>query len=100
MGDSSETVARLPQGKAQTRRYGLLPGVPGDQQISNSVLDSIWNKLLYRRKPVAPDDFETYLRDLKEVTLADIYHTLNEKRVASFEGLVWFAVSRLGFYGP
>ena len=97
MGDSTGTVARLPQGKAHTRRYGLLPGVPGDQEISNSVLDSIRNRLLYRRKTVAPDSFETYQRDLKEVTLADIYHTLNGKSAASFEGLVWFAVSRLGF---
>ena len=49
---------------------------------------------------MAPDSFETYLRDLKEVTLADIYHTLNEKPAAYFEGLVWFAVSCLGFSGP
>ena len=100
MEDSTGTVARLPKGKAHTRRYALLPGVPGDQKISNSVLDSIWNKLVSRRKAVAPDSFETYLRDLKEVALADIYHTLNEKRAASFEGLVWFAVSRLGFSRP
>ena len=98
MGDSTKTVVRLPQGKVHTRNNALEKD--RDQEISNSVLDSIWNKLLSRRKPVAPDSFETYLRDLKEVALADIYHTLNEKRAASFDGLVWFAVSRLAFSRP
>ena len=88
MVDLTEPATRLPQGKAHTR----------DQEISNSVLDTIWNKLLYRRRPVVPDSFETFLRDLKEVTLADIYHTLNEKSAASFEGLVWFAVSHQGSF--
>ena len=96
MADLAETAIRLPQGKAHTRDYALPPRIPRDQEISNSVLDTIWNKLLFRRRPVAPDDFETFLRDLKEVTLADIYHTLNEKSAASFEGLVWFAISSQG----
>ncbi len=96
MVDLTEPATRLPQGKAHTRNYALPPRVPRDQEISNSVLDNIWNKLLYRRRPVVPDSFESFLRDLKEVTLADIYHTLNEKPAASFEGLVWFAVSRRG----
>ncbi len=98
MVDLSESATRIPQGKAHTRSYALPPRVPRDQEISNSVLDTIWNKLLYRRRPVVPDSFETFLRDLKEVTLADIYHTLNEKPAASFEGLVWFAVSRQGLF--
>ena len=98
MGDSTEIVVREPQGKGHTRTYALERD--RDQEISDSVLDSIWNTLLSRRKPVAPDSFETYLRDLKEVALADIYHTLTEKRATSFDGLVWFAVSRLGFYRP
>ena len=96
MVDLAEPITRIPQGKAHTRNYALPPRVPRDQEISNSVLDTIWNKLLYRRHSVAPDSFETFLRDLKEVTLADIYHTLNEKPAASFEDLVWFAVSRQG----
>lgn len=96
MVDNIELTTRLPRGKAHTRNhiYALRPRVPRDQEISDSVLDTIWNKLLYRRRTVGPDSFETFLRDLKEVTLADIYHTLNEKPAASFEGLVWFAVSR------
>ena len=98
MGDSTETAVRLPQGKAHSRSNVLEKY--RDQEISNSVLDSIWNKLLSRRKPVAPDSFETYLRDLKEVALADIYHTLKDQRATSFDGLVWFAVSRLGFSRP
>lgn len=98
MVDNTEPASRLPRGKAYTRDYALPPRVPRDQEISNSVIDTIWNKLLYRRRPVAPDSFETFLRDLKEVTLADIYHTLNEKPAASFEGLVWFAVSCQGFF--
>lgn len=99
MVDNIELTTRLPQGKAHTRDYALRPRVPRDQEISNSVLDTIWNKLLYRRRTVELDSFETFLRDLKEVTLADIYHTLNEKPAASFEGLVWFAVSRQGSSG-
>lgn len=98
MVDNIELTTRLPQGKAHTRDYALRPRVPRDQEISNSVLDTIWNKLLYRRRTVELDSFETFLRDLKEVTLADIYHTLNEKPAASFEGLVWFAVSRQGVF--
>ena len=98
MGDNAEPASRMPQGKAHTRNYALPPRVPRDQEISNSVLDTVWNKLLYRRRPVRPDSFETFLRDLNEVTLADIYHTLNEKPAASLEGLVWFAVSRRGMF--
>ena len=98
MGDSTETTVRLPQGQAHTRTNVFEKN--RDQEISNSVLDSIWNKTLSRRKPVAPDSFETYLRDRKEAALADIYHTLNEKPAASFDGLVWFAVSRLGLCSP
>lgn len=100
MVDNIELTTRLPRGKAHTRNhiYALRPRVPRDQEISDSVLDTIWNKLLYRRRTVGPDSFETFLRDLKEVTLADIYHTLNEKPAASFEGLVWFAVSRQGVF--
>ena len=89
---------RLPQGKAHTRDYALPPRLPRDQEISNSIFDTISNKLLYRRRPIAPDSFETFLRDRKEITLADIYHTLNEKSAASFDGLVWFAVSRQGSF--
>lgn len=98
MRDSTVNVVRQPQGKGHTRNNAL--EIDRDQEISNSVLDSIWNKLLSRRKPVAPDSFETYLRDLEEVALADIYHNLHEKKSASFDGLVWFAVSRLGFPRP
>ena len=96
--NNTGSASRLPQGKAHTRDYALPPRVPRDQEISNSVLDTIWHKLRYRCRPVEPDSFETFLRDLKEVTLADIYHTLNEKPAASFEGLVWFAVSRRGMF--
>ena len=98
MVDSTEPASRLPQGKAHTRNYDLPPREPRDQEIRDSVLDTIWNKLLYRRRRVEPDSFETFLRDLKEITLADIYHTLNEKPAASFEGLVWFAVSCQGLF--
>lgn len=98
MVDLAEPATRIPQGKAHTRNYALPPRVPRDQEISNSVFDTVWNKLLYRRKSVAPDSFETFLRDLEEVTLADIYHTLNEKSAASFQDLVWFAVSRQGLF--
>ena len=98
MVDSTEPASRQPQGKAHTRDYALPPREARDQEIRDSVLDTIWNKLLYRRRPVEPDSFETFLRDLKEVTLADIYHTLNEKPAASFEGLVWFAVSCPGLF--
>lgn len=96
MGDNT---ARLPRGKAHSRdNPSRKPHIRRDQEISDSVLDTIRNKLLYRRRPVAPDSFETFLRDLKEITLADIYHTLNEKPAASFESLVWFAVSGRGLF--
>ena len=98
MVESTEPASRLPQGKAHTRDYALPPREPRDQEIRDSVIDTIWNKLLYRRRPVEPDSFETFLRDSKEITLADIYHTLNEKPAASFEGLVWFAVSCQGLF--
>lgn len=96
MADSTEPASRLPQGKAHTRDYALPPREPRDQEIRDSVLDTVWNTLLYRRRPVEPDGFETFLRDLNEITLADIYRTLNGKPAASFDGLVWFAVSCRG----
>ena len=98
MVDSTELTSRLPQGKTHTRDYALPPREPRDQEIRESVLDTIWNKLHYRRRPVEPDSFETFLRDLKEITLADIYHTLNEKPAVAFEGLIWFAISCQGLF--
>ena len=96
MVDSTEPASRLPQGRFHTRDNPLPLRLPRDQEISNSVLDTISNKLFSRRRPIAPDSFEIFLRGLKEITLADIYHTLHEKSAASFDGLVWFAVSRQG----
>ena len=96
MVENREPASRLPQGRFHTRDYALPPRLPRDQEISNSVLDTISSKLFSRRRPIAPDSFETFLRDLKEITLADIYHTLHEKSAASFDGLVWFAVFRQG----
>ena len=87
---------RSSQRRAHTRDSALPLRLPRDQEISNSVLDTILNKLLYRRPSILPDNFETFLRARKEITLADIYHTLNEKSAVSFDGLVWFAVSLQG----
>ena len=87
---------RSPQGRAHTRDSARPLRLPRDQEISDSILDTILNKLLYRRRSILPDSFETFLRARKEITLADIYHTLNEKSAVSFDGLVWFAVSLQG----
>lgn len=83
MVDSTEPVTRLPQCKAHTRDCDRPFRIPRDQEISNSVLDTIWNKLLYRRRSVEPDGFETFLR---------------EKPAKSFDDLIWFAVSRQGLF--
>ena len=80
---------RLSRGQAHSRDHR-------DQKISSSVLETISNELLRPRRHIAPDSFEAFLRDRKEVILADIYNTLNEKPAASFSDLVWLAVSRQG----
>ena len=94
----SRLRARSAHSKAQSRNYALpLPTAPApvarDQEISNSILDTIWSALRYRKKPVPPDRFELFLRELREITLADIYHALSEKSAHSFDGLFWFRVS-------
>ncbi|KAI4148861.1 MAG: hypothetical protein LQ340_004909 [Diploschistes diacapsis] len=65
--------------------------LPQDQQYCDSILDSILLRLERRKALLEPDNFETFLRDLKETTLADIYHTLSSKSAGTFQNLFWFA---------
>ncbi|MCJ1439141.1 hypothetical protein MMC27_008532 [Xylographa pallens] len=95
---AAEGNARPPHSHAYTRNHALtLPTTRlrghRDQDIRDSILDSIWIKLRYRKKPLSPDSFETFLRGLKEVTLADIYHNLNEQPASYLQSLFWFVSS-------
>ena len=92
---------RSSHSKAHTRNYDLFSPimrgrVVGQQEITNSILDSIWCTLTSGKKPILPDGFERFLRDSEEVTLADIYHVLSEQAADNFQGLFWFAVLQQG----